>query len=337
MKIAILAPIAWRTPPRKYGPWEQVASVLTEGLVQRGFDVTLFATANSMTRAKLRATAPKGYAEASELDAKVEECLHISAVMETAAEFDLIHNHFDFLPLTYTRLIDTPIITTIHGFSSPKIIPVYKKYNDQVAYVSISDADRANELDYMATIYNGIDPLLFPFEESPKDYLLYFGRIHPEKGAHHAIEVAKRTGHRLIIAGLVQDEGYFATQVLSQVDGKQIDYVGNVGPEDRARLLGGAQALLHLIGFNEPFGLSVAEAMFCGTPVIAINRGAMPELVKHGKTGFLVADVDGAISAVKEIPHLSRHDCRLWAYQMFSQEQMVQRYIQVYETVLASR
>jgi len=311
-----------------------VASTLTEGLVQRGFDVTLFATADSITRGRLRHHAPRGYAEDPALDPKVEECLHISLLMEEAGAYDLIHNHFDFLPLTYSRLVDTPMMTTIHGFSSPKIIPVYRKYNSHVAYVSISDADRSPELNYIATVYNGIDTALFPFVNKPDDYLLYFGRIHPEKGAHLAIDVAKKAGRRLIIAGLVQNEQYFSTAVLPHVDGTQIKYVGNVGPEARAELLGGAEALLHLIGFDEPFGLSVAEAMMCGTPVIAINRGSMPELIIHGKTGFLVANAEEAVAAVADIPRLNRPDCSQWARAKFSQEAMVTRYIQIYEQLL---
>jgi glycosyltransferase involved in cell wall biosynthesis len=331
MKIAILAPIAWRTPPRSYGPWEQVASALTEGLIKKGQDVTLFATADSITAGRLRHSTPRGYAEDATLDPKVAECLHISDAMEAAQEFDIIHNHFDFLPLTYSRLIDTPMVTTIHGFSSPKIIPVYKKYNGTCAYVSISESDRSPDLDYIATVYNGIDTSQFDFVERPGDYLLYFGRIHPEKGAHHAVEVAKRTGNRLVIAGLVQDEHYFAAQISPHIDGKQIQYVGNVGPADRNRLLGNASALLHLIDFDEPFGLSVAEAMLCGTPVVAINRGSMPELVIHGKTGLLVSDVDEAIQSLKKLPELSRRDCSQWAVKQFSCEMMVDRYLEIYQ------
>ncbi|MBK1441021.1 glycosyltransferase family 4 protein [Parapedobacter sp. ISTM3] len=336
MKIAILAPIAWRTPPRKYGPWEQVASTLAEGLVQKGLDVTLFATADSITAGKLRYTAPRGYAEDPALDPKVEECLHIAQVMEAANEFDIIHNHFDFLPLTYSRLIRTPVVTTIHGFSSPRIVPVYKRYNRTSTYISISNADRSPALDYLATVYNGIDTSLFDAVEQPDDYLLYFGRIHPEKGAHLAIEVAQRTGRRLIMAGLVQDEHYFDASVSPHIDGHQIQYVGNVGPDERNRLLGNAAVLLHLIGFDEPFGLSVAEAMLCGTPVIAINRGSMPELVVDGKTGFLVSGVDEAVSAVARVGQLSRMDCCHWARSMFSREKMVDSYLDVYRHILAS-
>ncbi len=334
MRIAILAPIAWRTPPRKYGPWEQVASTLTEGLVKRGFDVTLFATADSLTGAHLRHSCPQGYAEAPNLDPKVEECLHISQAMESADEFDIIHNHFDFLPLAFSRLVSTPMVTTIHGFSSPKIIPVYKKYNDTCSYVSISNADRSAELNYVATVYNGIDTSQFDYVERPSDYLLYFGRIHPEKGAHLAIEVAKRSGRRLILAGLVQDERYFETSVSPHIDGSQIQYVGNVGPSDRNQLMGNAAALLHLISFEEPFGLSVAEAMLCGTPVIAFNRGSMSELIVSGETGFLSSHVDEVIPLLDKLPEISRRDCTQWARKRFSQDEMVDQYIRVYKQML---
>jgi len=334
MKVAMLAPIAWRTPPRKYGPWEQVVSALTEGLAHRGIAVTLFATADSITAGQLRYSAPMGYAENAELDPKVEECLHISQVMEASSEFDLIHNHFDFLPLTYSRLIDTPMVTTIHGFSSPKILSVYRKYNGRSHYVSISNADRATDLNYIATIYNGIDTSQFDIVEHPDDYLLYFGRIHPEKGAHLAITVAKQTGRRLVIAGLIQDTVYFERDVLPHIDGQQIRYVGNVGPKERNHLLGHAVALLHPICFDEPFGLSVAEAMCCGTPVVAINRGSMSELVVHGKTGFLVTHVDEAISLIGRIPDLSRQACATWAREMFSKEKMVTGYLDVYQRIL---
>lgn len=309
--------------------------MLTEGLVKRGLDVTLFATADSITKAELRYTAATGYGGDPAVDPKVEECLHISAVMEAATEFDLIHNHFDFLPLTYSKLIDTPVLTTIHGFSSPKIIRVYKKYNHTCAYVSISEADRSPELDYMATVYNGIDTSQFSFVEHADDYLLYFGRIHPEKGAHLAIDVAKRSGRQLILAGLIQDEDYFTHQVLPTIDGEQIQYVGNVAPLERNRLLGNAAALLHLIDFDEPFGLSVAEAMLCGTPVIAINRGSMPELIVQNETGFLIGNVEEAANALSDLPGLSRLRCAEWARRMFSQDRMVENYIRVYEQLLS--
>lgn len=334
MKIAILAPIAWRTPPRRYGPWEQVTSHLTEGLMKRGLDVTLFATADSQTRAKLRYITQTGYAEDPHVDPKVEECLHISQMMEAAAEFDIIHNHFDFLPLTYSRLIKTPIVTTIHGFSSPKILSVYKRYNECTHYVSISHSDRSPELTYVDTVYNGLDPEHFDFVNQPGEYLLYFGRIHPHKGAHSAIQVAKRTNLPLVIAGFIQDESYFSKHIRPYVDNEGVCYVGNVGPTERNRLLGNAIALLHLIEFDEPFGLSVAEAMFWGTPVIAINRGSMPELIRDGNTGYLVNNTPEAIAALSQVEQISREDCSQWARSMFTTERMVDGYLNVYQKIL---
>lgn len=335
MKIAILSPVAWRTPPRHYGPWEQMASNLTEGLLQKGIDATLFATADSITAGTLKAICPAGYEEDRSLDAKVQECLHISHLMEQAATFDILHNHFDFLPLTWSRLVPTPMVTTIHGFSSEKIIPVYEKYNDIGHYVSISQADRSPRLSYAATIYNGIHSEDFPFCAQSADYLLFFGRIHPHKGAHDAIRIARATGHRLLMAGIIQDRDYFDTAIAPYIDDDQVSYIGPVGGVDRSRILGQAKALLHPIHFDEPFGLSVAEAMHCGTPVIAYHRGSMPELILHGHTGFLATDTDAAIQAVKQLPDIRREDCHHHAATHFSQEKMVADYIRLYERLLS--
>ena len=334
MKIAILSSIAWRTPPRKYGPWEQVSSNIAEGLVERGIDVTLFASGDSFTKGKLASVCKLPYAEHPELDPKVEECLHISHLMEQAHQFDIIHNNFDFLPLTYSGLIKTPMVTTIHGFSSPKIIPVYKKYNKSSYYVSISDSDRSPELSYSATVYNGIDSREFSFNAESGESLLFFGRIHPEKGVSEAIEIAKKSNRKLIISGLIQDQEYFARKVDPHIDDRDIIYVGNSGPVERNKLLGEAFALLHPIGFEEPFGLSVAEAMLCGTPVIAFNRGSMPELILDGKTGFLVNKVEEAVEAVNSIEFINRRDCMEWASSTFSREKMVDGYLDVYRKIL---
>lgn len=333
MKVAILSPVAWRTPPRHYGPWEQIASNIAEGLVNLGVDVSLFATGDSVTSGKLFAVCDTGYEEDKSQDAKVLECIHISNLMEMAPEFDIIHNNFDFLPLTYSGLIKTPVITTIHGFSSPKIIPVYKKYNANNHYVSISNADRSPELDYIATVYNGLNTMHFIFNDEPEEYLLYFGRIHPDKGTAEAIEIAKKSKRKLIIAGLIQDERYFKEMIEPQLNG-QIKYVGNAEPGKRNDLLGKAAALLHPISFNEPFGMSVAEAMLCGTPVIAFNRGSMPELINDGMTGFLVTNIDEAVEAVTQIKIISRDDCRNWAKSQFSTEKMVSDYLALYKQIL---
>ncbi|MCX7833590.1 MAG: glycosyltransferase family 4 protein [Ignavibacteria bacterium] len=334
MKIAILSPAVWRTPPRKYGPWEQVAYNITEGLVEKGIDVTLFATGDSYTRAKLEYIVEKPYGENPELDAKVCECMHISYLMEKASDFDLIHNNYDFLPLTYSRLIKTPMVTTIHGFSSPKIIPVYKRYNDINYYVSISNSDRSKELNYIATVYNGVDEKQFTFREQHGNYLLFFGRIHHEKGTYECIEIAKKYGMKLIISGLIQDEKYFEEKVKPFINNKDIIYVGNSGPEERDILLGEAYALLHPINFEEPFGLSVVEAFFCGTPVIAFKRGAMPELVLDKRTGFLVNTIEEALDSLDKIKTLNRKDCREWAESKFTRNKMAEGYIEVYKKIL---
>ncbi len=334
LRIAMLAPISWRVPPRHYGPWEWVTSLLTEGLVAQGVDVTLFATGDSGTAAKLHAVCPRPYSENPEVDAKVCECLHISEVFEHAGEFDIIHNQFDFLPLTYSRLVHTPLLTTIHGFSSPKILPVYEKYNDNSYYVSISNADRNPNLDYIATIYHGIPVADYPFCNDPDDYLLFLGRIHPDKGTHEAIKVAQRAGARLIIAGIVQDEKYFEEMVAPYVNGDQIRYIGPVGMPEKGELLGRARALLHLIAFDEPFGLSVVEAMACGTPVVAIERGSMRELIGDAKTGFLVANSDEAANKVHSIDRIDRGTCRAWVEEHFTQQRMVEEYLRVYRMIL---
>ncbi len=335
MKLAILSPIAWRTPPRQYGPWEQVASNIAEGLVENGIDVTLFASGDSITAGQLASCCAQPYAENPGADAKVNECLHISHLMERAAEFDIIHNHYDFLPLSYSRLVRTPMVTTIHGFSSELILPVYKKYNSNTHYVAISNANRHPSLDYIATVYNGINTKDFSFCDQPDDYLLFFGRIHPEKGTRQAIDLAIKCGKKLIIAGLIQDLDYFNTQVKPFIDNDTVLYAGNADAVQRNALLGKALALLHLVLFDEPFGLSVAEAMCCGTPVIAFNRGSLPELIKHGKTGFLANDMEAAAAAVQQLPQIKRTDCRQWAVDMFSTEKMVTGYLDVYKKILA--
>jgi len=333
-RIAVLSPISWRTPPRHYGPWESVVSRLTEELVDLGLDVTLFATGDSQTSGRLVAVCPHPYSEDDSVDPKVAECLHISEIFEHAADFDIIHNHFDFLPLTYSRLVDTPVVTTIHGFSSPSIVPVYKKYNNRSYYVAISDSDKSPELDYIATIHHGIDVAQFPFSGAEGEYLLFFGRIHPDKGVYEAIEVAQRIGMKLVIAGIIQDKDYFASKVEPHIDGVTVEYLGSVGPDRRAEVLGGALALLHLISFDEPFGLSLVESMACGTPVIAFRRGSMPEIIRDGETGYIVEDIEGAINAVASVTSINRSTCRADVEKRFSNTRMVRDYVRVYDTIL---
>ena len=335
MRIAMLSPVSWRTPPRDCGPWEQVVSALTEGLVKRGEDVTLFATGDSLTTATLHAVVARGYEEDCGLEAKVVECLHIAEVFEHADEFDLIHNHFDFLPLAWSKLTTTPVVTTIHGFSSARTLPVFRKYDKGSYYVSISNADRSPDLDYVANVYHGIDLSAFTYREKPGEYLLFFGRIHPDRGAAEAIEIARRVGRRLLLAGAIRDREYYREKVEPFVNGVSVAYVGGVGPAKRDKLLGGARALLHPISFAEPFGLSAVEAMACGTPVIAFVKGGMPEVVADGTTGFLVNTVDEAVDAVARVPELDRAACRARVEEHFTADRMVERYLEVYQEVLA--
>jgi glycosyltransferase involved in cell wall biosynthesis len=334
MRIAMLSSISWRTPPRAYGPWELVTSLLTEALIERGVDVTLFATLDSMTKGKLDGVCPAGYSEDASLNPKVWEAMHIAHCFEHAREFDLIHNQADFIPLMFSELVDTPIVTTIHGFSSPSILPVYRRYNQRSAYVAISDADRDPSLNYAATIHHGIPINEFPFDPAGSDDLLFFGRIHPDKGAGEAVRAARAVGRRLIMAGIIQDPDYHAREVAPFIDGDNVDFRGVLGGIERVRALGQAHAMLHLIGFEEPFGLSVIESMACGTPVIAYRRGSMPELIVDGVTGFLVDSFDEAIAAIARVGEIDRAACRSHVERYFTVDRMADRYMQLYQTLL---
>lgn len=331
-RVAILSPVAWRTPPRQYGAWETVASNVTEGLVARGWDVTLFATADSVTRAHLHAVVAKGYEEDSTIEPKVAEYLHISEMFEHAAEFDLIHSHYDFMPLSYTRLVKTPVLTTIHGFSSPKIMPAYEKYRDGY-FVSISDSDRAPGLNYLATVYNGIDLSLYPLRPSGGDALIFLGRIHPDKGVHLAIEVAHASGLPLLIAGIVQDRGYFEECVKPHLNDSSIQYIGPVDAVGKNELFARALVLLHLNTIPERFGLVLAEANAAGVPVIAMDLGSCREVISHGTTGFLVNNVTEAVGFLERLPEITRQACRRRVEEHFSIATMVEAYERVYATI----
>jgi glycosyltransferase involved in cell wall biosynthesis len=332
VKVAMLAPIAWRTPPEHYGPWELVTSLITEGLVALGVDVTLFATGNSLTSAELDSVCAVPYAENPDLDGRVWEALHVAHALSRSAEFDIVHNNLDWLPLSFSALCAAPMVTTIHGFSNPAILPAYRAARS--AYVSISDSDRVPELDYAATIYHGIDLAALPFSAAGGDDLVILGRIHPDKGTAEAIEIARLAGRRLVICGIVQDEQYFHERVKPHIDDDTVVYLGSVGPAQRAEVLGAACALLHPIAFEEPFGLSVVESMACGTPVVAYRRGSMPEIVDVGQTGYLVDDAMAAAMAVKDVADLDRVTCRAVAERRFSADRMATDYLSVYEQVL---
>jgi len=332
-RIAILSPVAWRTPPRQYGAWETVASNIAEGLVRRGWDVTLFATGDSITAGRLHAVVEHGYEEDRAINPKVAEYLHIPEVFEHAAEFDLIHSHYDFMALSYSRMVKTPVVTTIHGFSSPQILPVYRKYSDGY-FVSISDSDRLPGLNYVATVYNGIDHSLYPFRERGGEDLIFLGRIHPDKGVHLAVEVARLSGRRLVIAGIIQDQAYFEEQVKPHLDGALIRFIGPVDVAGKNELFARAYALLHLNTIPERFGLVLAEANAAGVPVIAMDLGSCREVISNRVTGFLVADVAEAARSLEKVPQIERSACRRRVQECFSVDTMVRQYERVYATIL---
>jgi glycosyltransferase involved in cell wall biosynthesis len=332
MRVALLGPVAWRTPPVHYGPWELITSLLAEGLTARGIDVTLFATLDSVTKATLDGICPSGYEDTPELDGRVWEALHVAYALERSGDFDLVHNHLDWLPLAFSAHCKAPMLTTVHGFSGPNILPAYRRGRSH--YVSISDADRSPDLDYLATVYHGVDLEGLPFDPVGGDGLVAFGRIHPDKGTHTAIEIARRAGRRLTLCGIVQDQRYFAEQVEPHIDGDRVVYLGSVGPAQRAEILGGSAALLHPILFAEPFGLSVVESMICGTPVVAYRKGSMPEVVDDGLTGRLVDDVDQAVAAVADVARLDRSACRARARSRFGADRMVEDYLAIYRDLV---
>jgi glycosyltransferase involved in cell wall biosynthesis len=339
VRIGILGPISWRVPPRHYGGWELVAHHLTEGLVRRGYQVTLFASGDSLTAARLASVAPRPLSEDADLRryARAYESLHAAACFERAREFDVIHNNLGSYPVCYAGVCPVPLLTTLHGSGAEgdsKLI--YSRYRTQ-PYVSITDAERAliPDLNYVTTVYNGIDPGQFPFAAAPGAYLLVLGRMSPDKGIHLAIEAARRTGLDLVLAGIVppENEQYFTDQIQPHLD-EHIRFVGPADLEQKAKLYAGARAFLHLITYDEAFGLTMVEAMACGCPVIAVRRGSVPELVVDGVTGFIVDDVGGAVGAIGQLDEIDRAACRRRVEDHFTVDRMVEGYEAVYRRLV---
>ena len=343
MKIAQIAPLAERVPPPAYGGIELVVSLLTNELVRRGHEVTLFASGDSITSATLESVHPR----ALRLDSTVKEygiyeMLQLSKVYEKAGEFDIIHSHVGCAALSYSRLVKTPTVHTLHGIFTPDNEKMFGFARTQ-PYVSISNSQREDRLNLncVATVYNGIDPATYEFHPHPDNppYLAFLGRISPEKGAHLAIEIAKGSGWHLKMAGKVDivDREYYEQEIKPHIDGVQIEYLGEANHAQKSVLMGGAVATLFPITWREPFGLVMIESMVTGTPIIAMKLGSTSEVIVHEKTGFLCESVEECIAAIEPARELDRMDCRQHAVDRFSVQTMVDGYEAVYQQILKER
>ncbi len=343
MKIAQIAPLWERVPPPAYGGTELVVGLLTDELVRRGHEVTLFASGDSNTLAKLEAVHPR----AIRLDPDVKEysiyeMLQLSQVYERAEEFDIIHSHMGCAALPYAKMVKTPTVHTLHGIFTPDNEKMFA-YAKRQPYVSISNAQREPRLDLncVATVYNGIDINSHKFHahKSEQPYLAFLGRMSPEKGPHLAIEIAKKSGWRLKMAGKVDvvDKEFFEREIKPHIDGKQIEYLGEATHADKNELMGGAVATLFPITWREPFGLVMVESMAAGTPVIAMNLGSAPEVINPGVSGFLCNSVEECIANIDKAAQLDRNIVREYVSQRFSARQMADGYEQVYRQILEQK
>lgn len=343
MRIAQIAPLWERVPPPAYGGTELVVGLLTDELVQRGHEVTLFASGDSNSLARLEAVCDRALRlDPTVREYSIYEMLQLSQVYERAHEFDIIHSHVGCTALPYTSLVKTPTVHTLHGVFTPDNEKLFQ-YANQQPYVSISKAQQEPRLglNYVATVYNGIDVNRYQFHATPDDppYLAFLGRLSPEKGPHLAIAIAKQTGWRLKLAGKIDpvDQNFFETELKPHIDGKQIEYLGEANHEQKSIVMGGAVATLFPVTWREPFGLVMTESMACGTPVIAMSIGSTPEVIAHGKTGFLCHTVDECAAAVAKVASLDRQTCRDYVAEQFSVRKMVDGYEAVYRQILNER
>jgi glycosyltransferase involved in cell wall biosynthesis len=343
MRIAQISPLWECVPPPAYGGIELVVALLCNELVKRGHEVTLFASGDSQTLAQLESVHPR----ALRLDNSVKEygiyeMLQLSRVYEKAGEFDIIHSHMGCAALPFGNLVKTPTVHTLHGIFTPDNKKMFR-YAAKQPYVSISDAQREPSLNLncVATVYNGVDVSTYKFYEKPQDppYLAFLGRLSPEKGPHLAIEIAKKSGWHLKMAGKVDpvDQEFFETEIKPHIDGKQIEYLGEANHAQKSLLMGNAVATLFPITWREPFGLVMIESMATGTPVIAMELGSTSEVIAHGKTGFLCHSVDECVAAIDKAVLLNRRDCRNYVQQKFSAETMTDGYEAVYRQILSQR
>lgn len=334
MKVAILSPIHWRTPPRKYGPWELIASYIAEGMTKKGHDVTLYATGDSETAGKLRWICPNPLMEDTTLEPKVYQYLHSALPFEEADQFDIIHNHYDVYPLVFSKIIRTPVVTTMHGFSSPQAAEIARRYsNTHLVSISYADRQQVPDLNWVANIYHGVPIDLYEFNNNPSDYFLYLGRITPDKGVHLSVKLAKKLGIKLKIAGLMENQQYYDQEIKPFI-GEKIEFLGEVDNKTKNELLKNALGFLHLNTYPEGFGLTLVESMVCGTPVIGMNKGSISEVVENGKTGYVIENLEQAGEAIRKIENIDRKNCRLRVEENFTVEKMVNEYEKVYKKIL---
>jgi glycosyltransferase involved in cell wall biosynthesis len=340
MRIAQIAPLYEAVPPKFYGGTERVVSYLTDALVDLGHDVTLFASGDSQTKATLEAAWPKALRlDPSIRDANAPHALLLETVRRRAHEFDVLHFHLDYAPFPLFSQMDTPFVTTLHGrLDLPELQPIFNTF-DKAPVISISDSQRLPlpQAAWLNTIYHGLpDKLLTPQAHKKPEYLAFLGRICPEKRADLAIKIAAQSGLPLKIAAKVDkvDQEYFKTTIEPLLSQAHVEFVGEINEQQKPDFLSGAKALLFPIDWSEPFGLVMIEAMACGTPVIAFNRGSVPEVIDHGVTGFICEDVQGAVGALHRLGELSRTEIRAQFERRFSARTMAQNYVDSYAALL---
>jgi glycosyltransferase involved in cell wall biosynthesis len=337
MRIAVVGPVAQPIPPPRSGSVESVTALLTEGLVARGYEVTLFATGSSKTSAKLHATFPRGYHEDPDLwPWELCELLNLAAAVERAAEFDVIHYQAEYAPLSlgFVRLLDTPLVVTVHHAPTPAEVALWARVAG-AGFVAISDTQRAllDGLHVVGRVHHAVDTEALRPHGEPEDYLLFLGRFTEGKGVLEAVDIAERTGHRLVLAAAEND--WYSEVVAPRVDGERVVYAGEVGAGGKRALLARARALLYPVRTSEPFGLVLAEAMACGTPVAALKRGAVGELVDDGVTGFAFESVDALVEGLSRVLALDRSCVRARAVERFGPARMVDEHLELYARLSA--
>jgi glycosyltransferase involved in cell wall biosynthesis len=338
LRIAQIAPLIESVPPKFYGGTERVVAYLTDALVKLGNDVTLFASGDSITKAKLVSVIPTSLRLSNCVDLMAGNILQLQEVMDRANEFDLLHFHTDYLHFPVTRSCIKKTLTTLHGrLDIPELKPLYNKFSD-VPVISISDAQRKPlpMANWVATVYHGLPVDLYKPGNGEGDYVVFLGRFSPEKRADRAIEIARRAGMKIKIAAKVDkaDEKYFEAEIRHLLDEPHVEYLNEIGEKEKGPLLANAKALLFPIDWPEPFGMVLIEAMACGTPVIAYSHGSVPEIIEHGKTGFVVNNIDKAVEALRNIHLISREECRATFEKKFSDIVMAQNYMHLFERTL---